>query len=173
MNTLRCTTLLLAALVLVACTPAASSGSDQGEGASAEINAAPADTSEQEAAPASVSPEASAGHALDPTSEPLVKMAAQLNAAALACGDSSQDTADEAAAQSRQAMTERGYSTAEHDRIYMAEFEATHNKFEAMPASEQRSSCAELKQFGQAMQDMASQLQEQGDAANQAAEQMP
>jgi hypothetical protein len=101
-----------------------------------------------------------AGRVLDTTTQPMVRMGAQLNAAASVCGDASQAETDAAATQSRQAMVERGYSAADHDRIYGAEFKVTEGKFGQMSAAEKARSCDELKQWGKAAEEAAKAMQQ-------------
>lgn len=102
-----------------------------------------------------------AGKAFDEAKTALIQGGAKLQASAVACQLGTQAQADQGTAELRAKYVAEGYDGSTFDRLHDAAFEETLDKFGSASAQQQTQACAQMKQFGDQMGQMAKQMQEQ------------
>lgn len=167
--------LVLAATMLVACSPSSGPGAGEaptgpaspGAAASApaadavdDVDSGVATGTTRTGAATPVAPLAG-GREIEPEALPLIQGAAKIAAAVVACDLGTRAQAEQGFADQRAAYVERGYSAASFDRAVDAAFRETNEKFKQASADEQAKACESMAQLGEQFKKMGEEMQRQ------------
>lgn len=99
------------------------------------------------------------GKAFDEAKVALIQGGAKLQASAVACELGTRAQADQGTAELRAKYVEEGYDGGAFDRLHDAAFEETLGKFGSASAQQKAQACAQMKQLGDQMGEMAKGVQ--------------
>ena len=104
---------------------------------------------------------AAAGKEFEKDDAALIQGAAKMQASVVACDLASRAQTDQAIANQRARYVSKGYDGAAFDRLHGAAFDETLKKVNAAAAEQKARNCEQIKAFGQKMQQMGEEMQQQ------------
>lgn len=125
------------------------------------VGAAQAESSNATLATESAAAPAVADKAFDEAKVALIQGGAKLQASAVACQLGTQAQADQGTAELRAKYVAEGYDGGAFDRLHDAAFKETLDKYGSVSAQQKTQACAQIKQLGDQMGQMARDVQKQ------------